>query len=1166
MITTAPTCSPLRSRKLRIVVLAILAAVIAPLLMTAFASSAHADDEDPDNYSLYQLASNASTYFGEKNSPDGDHNFDEFGWVEITDNPATGGDMLGYADPEFSLFNVIGWLFAEASGSTQTITFDTLKASNSAEDFKFYSGMLDYAHFGAANRDLGIDAMSSGVGGQITSMFGGLAMWAMYALALASSTAFFLVVQLLKMLNPFMWFGEGVKAVNATFGEGMVAGGDSTVVDGPLSGLVGWISDWYQLINSIAWEALVPLFIGFTILALVMFKKMDRGSLIKKLLVRMVFIGVGLPLIGSMYTGVLDRFDDSMLGQHAGPTRVVLSTYVDFESWMNRDRLAVPDEALIAWDGDQASPESMMSVRTTALAINKHSHPEFSGIEIGTKAQDPGTAWRNGAVITDESADDDVKAVFSTVGILNRYIASSIASASDFESGIKSSITRLDVPDSEKRAWFVDKDSYGDVERFGEEKGPAPTEHPVLATQEGAGLTSSNPGADRTTFTTEGVVNDCGMRVMDADGNLAACNLSALSAYNYLNTGFDSTSMTMFSSNKVMSGLSREDHMAVSQVGTGPAKFMYWSNAATVLGCIAVLGLWYAFGMLAGSVKRTFSLVAAIPFATLGAVAAIAKVVVYSLALILEVIVTLFLYQFVSEFLISIPGIMAGPVSSLMAEDGLFGSAVLGGIVVVLLTLLSTILVLAVTIALLRVRKVVLQAMDEVFTKLVDKFLETSPAPKPGRSSSMMPALASGIGAGAGMAMGSRLGSRLEAKPGSTKSPKPTGQPTSKTASTNAGGLNPDAKALEGKGPLALEAGDRPSGGPDGSDVPTTGDSGGRGPAGLDGGKGSDGKGQGSGAKDKGGPLRLAKGKASESKSDKATAQGVSARGGLSKLGYESGALGDKATKPGSGSSIKGGKGSEQPGSTRSDASSRSTGGGRAGSRKELTGPSKGTQFGTGGGESGKGTSIRGEAVGGVNGQTDRRVQRGDQAQVPQRPSSQAPVQSARFTAGTRGAAELNPGRADSATTAGARAASRGSASDAPPRRGRTVPQAQVPTTGSADRAQPLVGGAPLQRQSSSALAQGGRRASQGLAPASSAGGDRWMGVPQAAPRPAPVQQRPARQLSAPRAEQPAQQKPSGAPARPTTRPAPTLPRRAAEPTVPPPSINQTSNDEKKEK
>lgn len=249
-----------------------------------------------------------------------------------------------------------------------------------------------------------------------------------------------------------------------------------------------------------------------------------------------------------------------------------------------------------------------------------------------------------------------------------------------------------------------------------------------MISTDGTGLNSSRPGKDSTVFTTTGTKSDCGFTV---GKTASSCNLSPLAAYNYLNTGFSPSSLSMYSSNNATSGFTRENHMAVSQVGTGPAKFMYWSNAATVLGSIVLLGFWYAIGMLVGSVKRIFGLVAAVPFATLGAMAAIAKVIVYSMALVLEVLVTLFVYQFVSEFLISVPDIMAGPVSSFMSPGGLWGSAALGGIIVVILTLISSLLIMGITFALLRVRKTVLQAMDEVVTKLVDKFLETNTAPKP---------------------------------------------------------------------------------------------------------------------------------------------------------------------------------------------------------------------------------------------------------------------------------------------------------------------------------------------------------------------------------------------------------------------------------------------------
>ncbi|WP_405749536.1 hypothetical protein OG232_04895 [Streptomyces sp. NBC_01411] len=869
-----------QGRLARGLALVLLAALFVPVLMMATPSPASADGQkERDNYSLYQLASNASSYFSEKNSPSNDKGMHE-NWKPVVGSPASGGSMLGYADPDFSLGNIVGWFFAEVSGSSQTVTYETLAAKDDKGNAK-YSGMLDYAHFGAANADLGLDTMSSGIGGQIVSVIGGSIIWVLYALALAVGTLFYVILQFLKLINPFVWFYQAVRAVNPTFADGMT-GGDTG--GGALSGLQHWISGWYGLLVDISWQALVPIFIGFLLIGLVMFKKMDRGSAIKKLIVRVVFIGVGLPLIGSMYTSVLDKFDNSVLGQHAGPTRVVLSTYVDFEAWMMNDRLGIPDQATVSWNGDQASSDAMMSVRTSALAINKQSHgATFNGISIGTKTNDAESAWKDGTVSVGTGASDDFKAVFSTFGIIGKYIASNEIAASDFESGIKSSITQLDESADVKKSWFVDKDSYGDVEGFGEEKGPKPVDHPVIST-DGTGLTSSRPGKDSTVFTTTGTKSNCGFTVGKTP---SSCNLSPLAAYNYLNTGFSPSSLNMYSSNNATSGFTRENHMAVSQVGTGPAKFMYWSNTATVLGSIVLLGFWYAIGMLAGSVKRIFGLVAAVPFATLGAMAAIAKVIVYSMALILEVLVTLFIYQFVSEFLISVPDIMAGPVSSFMSPGGLWGSAALGGTIVVILTLISSLLIMGITFALLRVRKTVLQAMDEVVTKLVDKFLETNTAPKPDKGG-LMPALAAGAGAGAGMAMGNKLANGFNSKTSGPASPS-TGKPAGKTASTNAGGTNGDATALTAdKQALALEGGGE--GGPGDPNSPALdggpgsgGSGGGGGPAGALGASG-----QGDGPDDKGGPLQLTSGGAGSSHSDKQTAQGLSNQGGLSNLGYTS--------------------------------------------------------------------------------------------------------------------------------------------------------------------------------------------------------------------------------------------------------------------------------------
>lgn len=812
-----------RRRWARGVALGLMLAVLAPLVLAIFASPAHAE-EDPDNYSLYQLASNASTYFGEKRSPENDNGDVGEDWGPVTSRPASAGSLLGYADPEFSISDAMGWLFAEVSGSSQTLDYSSLVPSGAGGDVR-YDGLLDYAYFGAANADLGLDSMNAGIMGGIMNAVGGSIVWFFYGLAILVSQIFVLIIKMLQIINPFLWFGAAVNAINPTFGNGMTQGHS---VPGALQPLSDFIAQWYEVLNSIAWEVLVPLFLGVLLFSLIFFKKMDRGSAVKRFCVRVVFIGVGLPLIGSMYTQVLDRFAEDPVST-AGPTQVVASTYVDFEAWMMNDRLRIPDEASIGWhpDAGHAYSSSQMSVRNTALAINKQSYAgsgAYDELQVGGTSWDADDAYENNAVVSTSASE--AESIFATFGMLNRFISGDTITASDFESSIKSRITSDEEPDSDtKKDWFINDETYGDVKKFGEEDDPLPDVHPVIAVKDGTGLTSSNGSGDHNasrTFTSDGLgstSSHCRDKVHSGSGEPAACNLSPLAAYNYLNTRFDSNAMTFYSSNKATSGFTRETHNSVSQVGTGPARFMYWSNAVVLLGCMVLLGFWYAIGMLVASLKRTFSLVAAVPFATLGAMAAISKVIIYSIAMILEVIVTLFIYQFVSQFLISIPNLLVMPLQA-MSDAGVLSTFTLGPALTVFFTFISNLIILGVTFMLLKVRKSVLQAIDEAVTKMVDKFLETNTAPSSGNTGGALPALASGIGAGAGMAVGNKLAGAAGNAPTNSGSSKNSKGPGGSTGPTNAGGTN---------GPGG------PSGGGPALDGP------GSGPAALPGGSGGDG-------------------------------------------------------------------------------------------------------------------------------------------------------------------------------------------------------------------------------------------------------------------------------------------------------------------------------------
>src|SRR5699024_6530014 len=100
-----------------------------------------------------------------------------------------------------------------------------------------------------------------------------------------------------------------------------------------LGSLSEWVGGWYQVLNDLSWTVLVPVFIAVFIGSALLFKKTDKLGGLKKLFIRLLFIGLGLPLLGSMYTNTISSMSDAADSGNAGSTKIVLSTYVDFEGW-----------------------------------------------------------------------------------------------------------------------------------------------------------------------------------------------------------------------------------------------------------------------------------------------------------------------------------------------------------------------------------------------------------------------------------------------------------------------------------------------------------------------------------------------------------------------------------------------------------------------------------------------------------------------------------------------------------------------------------------------------------------------------------------------------------------------------------------------------------------
>ncbi|ROR75965.1 hypothetical protein SAMN06295974_3700 [Plantibacter flavus] len=798
-------------------------------------SSASAKEDDVMKYSFYKIASSTTAFFSTVQEPGSDKSFSE-PWAQVIADPGSAGSLLGYADPNFS--SVSGWLASKLSGSSDAIGYETLLVRESDDDTTGYSGskfqgMVDYAYFGAALKGMGLDGTSTGLSlGFMNTAAGGLIM-VLYILGGAVDFVFNAFLSLLSLLNPFKLFYQGVSAINPEFADGMVGGGNADV--GPLSGLASWIGGWYQALSALSWQVMVPIFIGVLLFSLFMFKKMDRGGAFKKILVRIVFIGLGLPLLGSMYTGMLTSVTDGGSDGNAGSTRVVMSTYVDFENWATNSRLAIPAGAKIEWDTARAQPSgaAQANVRNTALAINNQTHGLGLKAIVSSGAYD--ATWSN-QILEGKASDASTRTQTygTTVDMLARFMSNAQVSAASFETTAKGDLTQSAFyatnADGAVKDWFesLEKDS-----KALNSADATPGGNPLISVTAGQGLRGNSiTGGRAFTSSTTGCLYT-GTAIALSQGSPRACNLSPLAMFNYLNTDFGSTSMTMYSSSNVQSEATRSIHNSVNQVGTGTMSFLYWFNAVVLLGSFVVIGLGYAFALLFSSIRRSFQVVTAVPFATLGALPAIAKVVVYSVALILEVLITIFVYKMVQEFLTSLPQLIEMPFSWAL-NDGAAGPMATfvvfltsGWAFPLVVTLLSIIGVIVFTVTAMRLRKMFVKAVEETVTKLVEKFMDTQVG-IPGGGGKMVPALAGGLAAGAGAAAANRMmsggskGASVDATPKPGAGGGPDGIQTAGGLTPTGPGPDGDGGQLEidGGGQLEITGGAEGNGDPGSSDGP----------------------------------------------------------------------------------------------------------------------------------------------------------------------------------------------------------------------------------------------------------------------------------------------------------------------------------------------------------
>ena len=95
---------------------------------------------------------------------------------------------------------------------------------------------------------------------------------------------------------------------------------------------------------------------------------------------------------------------------------------------------------------------------------------------------------------------------------------------------------------------------------------------------------------------------------------------------------------------------------------------------------LSPVGVMYGLGMVISNLKRGISMLMQIPFAMMGAVRGIIQVVMYVFTMCIELLFTVYVYQFVCEFIVIFASVIETPISDLVKQaDGMTESVIFGG-------------------------------------------------------------------------------------------------------------------------------------------------------------------------------------------------------------------------------------------------------------------------------------------------------------------------------------------------------------------------------------------------------------------------------------------------------------------------------------------------------
>lgn len=637
--------------------------------------------------------------------------------------------------------------------------------------------LAGYVYYGAVLRQLGLDKYGSANGSFITVVGGGIA-FGLYAAASVVPKMMNFFIKALQFVNPFGMLSTSKELGGS--GNLSVAETSDNANESAFESFREWYGNIIDTLAGITWAVLIPLFIVSIIVTFLLFKKTDLAKTrYRKLSTRIIFLAIGIPLLGALYTGVLNEMEDLTKQPLSAADEAVASTYVDFESWAFLSNLqppsmedgAFPFQRSVLKDstGLPASKSvSYWNLKYYALTIN-NDYAKDINVPVSLSALEdfgaagpstdgnPVSEWTS-SNIQEQSSDEGGVLNSGITNLLMRYISGNVVTAGDYGSLLMGDY----ASNSAALVMIHNLDTLKEFKDFKDEDGNKVAQFLKNPSHANGLITMFNNGNMKMKNYSEwkGYSDASYSHYAFEPGDaheyqthfLGLCDVAM---YNYLNSEFHDTSVTVFGANETVSLFSQNYHRSVNVVGSGFTSLAFWFNCICTLLAYAVVGWFYAFGMLFQNIKRTFMVLTKIPMAALGIMRSMAQVVAYGIIMLVEVFFTIFMYVVVMSMLQSIPNLVMRTMVGLMKDADTTSS---GGLVAYLL--IASFIMIFLMIKSLSLRKTILKGIDEGINSIIARIFGTDSQLTPEANANInggQHALRNGMIAGAGMAMANRM-------------------------------------------------------------------------------------------------------------------------------------------------------------------------------------------------------------------------------------------------------------------------------------------------------------------------------------------------------------------------------------------------------------------------